>query len=370
MLIGDGVIQWIGQQSETPDLIAEEYDCQGHAVIPGLIDCHTHFIFAGTRVDEFVARSRGATYAEIMAAGGGIRNTMRATRAASHDELVDLAMPRLQRMLSRGVTTVECKTGYGLSLDDELKMLEVIRTLRTLQPVDIVATFLGAHALPPEYDGRADAYVDHVINDMLPAVEQQGVATVCDVFVERGAFSVKQARRIFEGAHKVGLRCKVHAEQLTWQGGAKLAAEIGALSASHLEYSTPDDWQNMAARDVVAELLPISEVFLGAKQRMPARAMIDAGLRVAVATDFNPGSSNCDDLWLAARLAVTCGGLTVDEALLGVTQHAAAALGLDDVGVLEVGMKADFVMLKYDNVWDAFYNWSENPVESVWIDSV
>ena len=341
-----------------PGMTGETIDCQNKVLLPGFIDCHTHLVFAGNRAHEFELRSKGASYSEIMAAGGGIRNTMQATRQASKQELIDLSLPRLARMRSRGVSTVEIKTGYGLSLESELKMLEVIAELRTLQPVELEATFLGAHAVPPEFD--ADSYVKHVIKDMLPAVKSQNIAKHCDVFVEKGAFSVSQARQIFEKAQDLGLRVRIHAEQLSHSGGAKLAAELGALSASHLEYATQEDAKAMAEAGVVAELLPIAQEFLGVTQMASGRMLADQGVKVAVATDCNPGSAMCDDLLLAARLAVTRGGLSCEEALKGITAHAALALGRKDIGVIEPGAKAHWCLLDTSNWVDLFYDWSNS----------
>lgn len=336
-----------------------DFDCQGQVVLPGFIDCHTHLVFAGSRGSEFELRSQGASYAQIMQAGGGIRNTMLATRQASKQELIDLALPRLARMLSRGVTTIEVKTGYGLSLDSELKMLEVIGELSKLQPIEISATFLGAHAFPPEFDSNREAYVEYIIQDMLPAVKQQNIAEACDVFIENGAFSVEQARRILLKAQELGLRTRVHAEQLSHFGGTLLGAELGVLSASHLEYATQKDAEALAQAGVIAELLPVAQEFLGMQELASGRMLTDAGVKVAIATDFNPGSAMCDDLLLAARLAITRGGLSCFEALLGITHYAALALGRAKLP------EDDFCVLSTKNWVDLFYDWSVNPVQTV-----
>lgn len=348
--------------AEISEKTAGDFNCHGRVLLPGFVDCHTHLVFSGSRAHEFEMRSHGATYAEIMQAGGGIRSTMKATREASKQELIDLALPRLERMLARGVTTVEVKTGYGLSLESELKMLEVIAELEKLQPVELSPTFLGAHAF---LDSNQEAYVEHIINDMLPAVKQQNIAETCDVFIENGAFSVKQARRILEKALELGLYIRVHAEQLSHSGGALLAAELKAISASHLEYATLEDARALANAAVIAELLPTAQEFLGMKQLASGRMLTDAGVRVAVATDFNPGSAMCDDLQLAARLSITRGGLTCEEALLGITRYAALALGRDNIGTLEVGAQADFCLLLTSNWIDLFYDWSKNPIEII-----
>ncbi len=360
----DNKITFIGQQFpplKKGDKGGFSLDANGATMLPGLIDCHTHLVFAGSRAEEFAMRSRGATYQEIMQNGGGIRSTMRAVRAASKQELIDLALPRLEAMLKKGVTTIEAKTGYGLSLNDELKTLEVLGALQKLQPIEILCTFLGAHAIPPEYEGQREQYVDHVVNDMLPRIAEQGIATMCDVFVERGAFTVEDGRRILQAAKQVGLLTRVHAEQLSHFGGAKLAAEIGAQGASHLEFVSPEDMKRLADASVVAEILPIAQEYLNL-QPVPGRALIGAGVDVAVATDFNPGSAMCNDIHLAARLAVTRCGLTCEEALLGVTANAAKALGRSDIGQIRVGAKADLCLLRGESVWDLLYDWSDNPV--------
>ncbi len=358
---GDKII-WVGEEIHVPYLVADTFDCLGGVVLPGLIDCHTHLVFAGSRRDEFVLRAKGATYQEIMQAGGGIINTMQATRWASRQELIELALPRLSRMLSYGVTTVEAKTGYGLSLVDELKMLEVMGALNGLQSIQICPTFLGAHAIPPEFQNRADAYVDHVIDDMIPQIKSQGIATACDVFIERGAFTADQGRRILLAARAAGLSCKVHAEQLSHCGGASVAAEVSALSASHLEYATDDDKKELARNNVIAEILPTAQEFLGLHKMVAAKSFIEAGMKVAVATDFNPGSAMCDNLHLAARLSVTRCGLSCEEALLGTTLHAAMSVGLDDIGMIQAGKKADLCILSTSSPWDLLYDWSVNPV--------
>ena len=367
LVFQDDKIAWLGKQIDLPNLYlgVPSVDCQNGVVMPGLIDCHTHVVFAGTRLGEFVMRARGATYAEIMQAGGGIRNTTQATREASVEELTHLALPRLSRMLARGVTSIEAKTGYGLSTESELKMLEVMRALELEQPIEISPTFLGAHAVPPEYEGSAKNYVDDINLHMLPQIAEQGIATACDVFVEKGAFSVEQARSIFETAKLLGLKCRVHAEQLSHSGGALLAAEVGALSASHLEFIDDNDRKALAQKGVVAELLPIAQEFLGMKQLASGRALCEAGVKVAIGTDLNPGSSMCDDLHLAARLAVTRGGLTCEEAVLGVTRHAACALGRSNVGMLRVGLQADVCVMELSHPFAWLYDWSTNPVKMV-----
>lgn len=365
--IVDGAISYAGpaRQLEGAWALAEIRDARGGAVLPGLIDCHTHLLFAGSRAEEFALRSKGASYAEIMAAGGGIRNTMNAVRAADVPTLVSICRPRLDYMLRHGVTTVEVKSGYGLSVDDELKSLEAIRQLNDESALDIYATCLAAHAIPPEFENDSDRYTDVVCAEILPEAHRRGLAHGCDVFVEQGAFTVEQGRRVLMTAKDLGLDLHIHAEQLSSFGGAKLAAELGVLSAGHLEFCGPDDIQALARAGVVAEVLTSAQVFLGMEQRIPGRALADAGVTVAVATDYNPGSANIANLHLAAGLAITMSGLTAEEALLGVTKNAARALGLRDRGVLIAGAKADICVLDTPSPFDLVYEWGQNHVAHV-----
>jgi len=337
---------------------AERVDAGGAAVVPGLVDCHTHAVFMGDRSDEFARRARGETYAQIAAAGGGIRATMRAVRAATVDALVAAARPRLRRMLARGVTTVEMKSGYGLTVEDELKLLRAARALRDEGPVHVEATLLAAHAVPPEA-ASASAWTTTIVDELLPAVAREGLASACDVFVEQGAFSVDDGRRLLTRAAALGLRPRVHAEQLSWQGGARLAAEVGALAASHLEHITTDDARRLADAGVVAEVLSLAQVFLRGQRAIPGRLLKDAGCVVAVGTDLNPGTAMSCDLPLAAGLAVTQSGLYAEEALAGITRDGARALGLSDRGVVAVGRRADLVVLRATSPLALVYEWAE-----------
>lgn len=368
VLVEDGRVRYAGPAADLPAGAgrgADVLDARGRCVLPGFVDCHTHLLFAGSRADEFALRSRGATYAEIMAAGGGIRRTMHAVRAASVDELVELCLPRLDGMLDRGVTTVEVKSGYGLSLDAEVKSLRAIRALGEQHPTTVRATCLSAHAVPPEFADRTDAYVDLIVEEILPRVAEEGLATAADVFVEQGAFSVDQGRRVLSRAKELGLAVRVHAEQLSRSGGAALAAELSAQSAGHLEFATAEDLAGLARAGVVVEVLATAQVFLGMKERVPGRAARDAGCTVAVATDYNPGSANAPDLHLAAGLAVTMAGLSAEEALVGITAGGARALGLDDAGVLREGARGDLVFLDEAEPWPLVYEWGVNHVERV-----
>jgi imidazolonepropionase len=365
-LVADAVVVSVGDRIvdcgprgtiKVPD-DADLVDAGGNAVVPGLVDCHTHAVFLGERSDEFARRARGESYIEIAAAGGGIRSTMRRVRAATVDELVAAARPRLGRMLARGVTTVEVKSGYGLSVDDELKMLHAIRSLHAEGPLTLCPTLLAAHAVPPE-EASASTWTTRIIDELLPIVAHEGLATACDVFVEQGAFSVDDGRRLLRRAAALGLHPRVHAEQLSRSGGAALAAEVGAISAGHLEHVTVDDARALARAGVVAEVLSLAQVFLRGQRAIPGRMLIDEGCVVAVGTDLNPGTAMSCDLPLGAGLAVTQSGLTAEEALAGITRNGARALGLHDRGVVAPGKRADLVVLAAPSPLSLVYEWSE-----------
>jgi imidazolonepropionase len=333
-------------------------DAGGAAVVPGLVDCHTHAIFSGERSDEFARRARGESYAQIAAAGGGIRSTMRHVRAASVEQLVAATRPRLQRMLARGVTTIEVKSVYGLSVDDELKMLRAARALHDEGPWHIEPTLLAAHAVPPE-ESSSSSWVDRIVADLLPTVARERLATSCDVFVEQGAFPVDDARRLLTAATARGLRARVHAEQLSWQGGARLAADVGALSAGHLEHVTVDDARALARAGVVCEVLALAQVFLRGQRAIPGRLLADEGCVIAIGTDLNPGTAMSCDLPLSAGLAVTQSGLFAEEALAAITRGGARALGLRDRGTIAAGQRADVVVLRATNPLSLVYEWGE-----------
>jgi imidazolonepropionase len=344
-------------------------DAHGCCALPGLVDCHTHLPFIGTRADEFARRARGESYAAIMAAGGGIRSTTTAVRDASAEELVAATTTWMQQMLTRGVTTVEMKTGYGLRLQDERKQLLAIATLADAGPIAIAPTWMGAHAVPFEFDGDPDGYINHLVT-VLPAIVELGVATSCDVFIERGAFSVEQARRLLLSARSHGLQLKVHAEQLSHTGAAKFAADIGAVAAGHLEFISEDDALALANANVVCEVLSTAQVFLRGQRAIPGRMLGDAGCKLAVASDFNPGTAMSADLLLAAGLAVTQCGLTADEALLGITAHGAAAIGCHDRGRVIAGMRADLLILTSPSPYDLVYQWGTSHTDRVIIGGV
>ncbi len=341
-------------------------DASGLAVLPGFVDPHTHAVFAGDRVEEFARRLEGADYLEILAGGGGILSTVRATRAASVARLEERARGYLDEMLRHGTTTVEIKSGYGLSTEDELKMLRVASSLGRQGPQRVVATFLGAHAVPPEYRDHPDAYVDLVVEAMIPAVAAEGLARFCDVFCERGAFSVEQSRRVLEAGLEHGLAPKIHAEQKSSLGGARLAAALGAVSADHLEHATEEDVAALAEAGTVAVLLPGAALMLMETTWAPARRLIEAGVPVALATDFNPGSCPILSMPLILGLACLRRLLTPAEAVVAATLNAAYAVGLgQEVGSLEAGKRADLAILDAPSHQHLAYWFGRNLVRTV-----
>ncbi|WP_295486574.1 imidazolonepropionase [uncultured Pseudomonas sp.] len=352
-----GLIEWIGAQADVPSVEAERVvDLGGAWVTPGLIDCHTHAVFGGNRSGEFEQRLQGVSYAEIAANGGGIASTVRATRAASEDALLASARQRVQALLRDGVTTLEIKSGYGLDLVNERKMLRVARRLGEELPVTVRATCLAAHALPPEYAGRADAYIDLVCEQMLPALASEGLIDAVDAFCEHLAFSPAQVERVFIKARELGLPVKLHAEQLSSLHGSSLAARYQALSADHLEFMTEDDAIAMAKAGSVAVLLPGAFYFLRETQLPPLDALRRHGVKIALSSDLNPGTSPVLSLRLMLNMGCTLFRMTPEEALAGVTVHAATALGLGaSHGTLEVGKVADFVAWQIDRPADLAY---------------
>lgn len=358
----DGVVRWVGPEAEVPvefrDWPAE--DARGRLVVPGLVDCHTHLAFGGWRSDEFAQRIAGRNYLEIAAAGGGIASTVVQTRAHSVPMLVDRARGHLREMEKLGVTTVEAKSGYGLSLASELALLEAYDELRRTDPVRLVATLLGAHVVPPEFRHDRAGYLSLLIDQLIPEVARRGLATFCDVFVEQSAFSVEEARCVLQAGLAAGLRPKLHADQLSSGGGAELAALVGATSADHLECISSPGIEAMRAAGVVAVSLPIATLYLN-QRPLPARALIEAGVPVAVATDFNPGSSPSYHLPLAMMLACTLQRMTPSEVLRGVTAVAARALGLGGTaGSLAPGFPADFAVIDAPDLGFWMYHFRAN----------
>ncbi len=357
-----GRIRWVGPESGLPPQIAggQVWDAGGGLVIPGLVDCHTHLAFGGWRADEFEQRILGRSYLEIAHAGGGIAATVAQTRAASTEELRARCLETLQAMARLGVTTVECKSGYGLDRDTELRILQLYRELAGTAPQRLVATYLGAHAVPPEYRDRRAAYVDLLINGMIPAIGAAGLARFCDVFLEQSAFTPDEARRILLAGRAAGLLPKLHADQLTAGGGAELAAEVQAASADHLEFATDEGLRALAAAGTVAVSLPLATLYLQ-QTPFPARRAIRAGVGVAVATDFNPGSAPSYHLPLAMLLACTLQRMTPAEALKGATFYAARALRLEgEIGSVEPGKAADLAVIDAPGINHWLYHFRPN----------
>lgn len=354
-----GHIAWVGRRADLPGQAAETVDCGGAWILPGLIDCHTHLVFGGNRAAEFEQRLAGATYEEIARAGGGIFSSVRATRSASSKELFDAALPRLRGLMAEGVTTVEIKSGYGLQLESEMKMLRVARRLGEAEPVQVVTTLLAAHAAPPDFAGGAEAYARYVAEEIIPSAV--GLADAVDAFCETIAFSPQQTGLVFAAAQAARLPVKLHADQLSDLGGAALAAAYGALSADHLEHASAAGLQAMAQAGTVAVLLPGATYFLREARHPDITAMRQAGVRMALSTDMNPGSSPARSLLLMLNLGCTLFRLTVEEALLGVTRHAAAALGLPDRGTLRPGLRADLALFQIGRPAELCYWLGGNP---------
>lgn len=366
----EGVIVAVGSTARVLDEVtaapgAAVIDASGRVVLPGFVDPHTHLVYAGSRAGEFEKRLAGATYQEIASTGGGILSTMHATRRASEEDLVALGRRRLDRMLAHGTTTAEVKSGYGLSVDDELKCLRVIHRLSARHDVDLVATFLGAHAVPPEFAGDADGYVRVVIDEMLPAVVEEDLAEFCDVFCEAGAFTPQQSREVLVAGLDAGLDAKIHADELSDLGGARLAAEVEAVSADHLLKASGEGLGAMAAAGTMAVLLPGTALFLGLPYA-EARKMIDAGVAIALGTDFNPGTSPTYSMPMAVALGCLGMRLTPAEAIVAATINAAHAIGVaEEVGSLEAGKAADVIVLDTDDYRQLAMAFGTNPVHTV-----
>ena len=364
ILIEDGRIAWVGPRAEAPSGM-HGINCQGRLVTPGLIDCHTHLVYGGNRAHEFEMRLGGITYADIAKSGGGIASTVRATRTQSEAELVASALKRLDTLLAEGITTVEIKSGYGLDERTEMKMLRVARELGKLRPVDISATYLGAHAFPPEYHDNRDGYIKLICEQVIPAIARLRLADAVDAFCEKIAFTVEETARVFTAAKAHGLPVKLHAEQLSNLGGTKMAASFNALSADHIEYLDEEGVEAIARSGTVAVLLPGAFYYLREKQAPPVTALRNAGVPIAVATDLNPGSSPIHSLLTTMNMACVLFGLRPDEALRGVTVNAAMALGLNDRGMIAPGLKADLALWDAERPGDLCYPIGYNPLTAV-----
>ena len=361
-------IKWVGAEKELPDEFVglQGKNLEGRLVTPALIDCHTHLVYGGSRATEFELRLNGASYEEIARNGGGILSTVTATRNASEDELLAQSLPRLDALLSEGVATIEIKSGYGLDIETEIKMLRVARQLGKERSVRVKTSFLGAHAIPPEFSGKADAYIDFVCEEVLPAVHYENLADAVDGFCENIAFSPNQISRVFEKAKSFGLPVKLHAEQLSNLGGATLAAKYGALSADHLEFLDQTGVEVMGESGTVAVLLPGAFYTLRETQLPPLDSLRKAEVPIAIATDCNPGSSPLTSILLCMNMSCTLFRMTPEEALCGVTIVAAQALGIgDEVGTIEVGKKAEFAVWNVDHPAELAYRAGFNPLEEM-----
>ncbi|KOR78576.1 imidazolonepropionase [Bacillus sp. FJAT-21352] len=371
-----GLIQAVGTTKELEKLYAdriheaEVFDATGHLVTPGLVDPHTHVVYGGSREREFEMRLEGATYMDIMNAGGGIHATTRMTREASEEELMEQTTRRLDSFLAHGVTTVEGKSGYGMNLETELKQLRVMKKLQEEHPIDLVPTFMGAHAVPKDYKGREDEFVDHLINDMLPIVSEEKLAEFNDVFCEKGVFTPEQSERILKAGKKYGLIPKIHADEIEPYGGAELAAKIGAISAEHLLKASEEGIQAMAKSGTIACLLPATALYLR-EDAAPGRRMVDEGVAVAISTDCNPGSSPTTSMPLVMNLACISMRLTPAEALTAATYNAACAINRQEkIGSVEVGKQADVVLWNVENYQELQYLFGVNHVKTVWKNGV
>ncbi|RME43576.1 MAG: imidazolonepropionase [Deltaproteobacteria bacterium] len=368
VVLDDARIAWVGPSRDVPPQMREEaeeiIDASGHVVMPGLIDPHTHLVFAGSRQEEFVERIRGTSYLEIARRGGGIRATVRATRAADAETLFALGWARLQDALEWGVTTCEVKSGYGLDLVTEIRLLEVIRALDEKHPIDLVATYLGAHELPDEYRSNRDAYIRFVVEEVIPQVAERKLAEFCDVFCEAGVFDVEESKRVLTAAKRAGLGLRIHADEFHPLGGVEMAARLGAVSADHLLCTSASGIAAMKEAGTVAVLLPGTSFFLG-KAYAPARRFLEAGIPVAIGSDFNPGSCMTNNLFFVMTIAATQMRMTPEEIIPAVTRNAARALHRTDIGVLSPGKRADLILLDIPDHICMIYHFGKNHVRSV-----
>lgn len=369
--VSDGKIMAVGRIQDVlknvkVDEKTDVIDAQDKIVLPGFVDCHTHPIFAATREEEFDMRVRGKSYQEIATAGGGIKSSVKALRSKSKQELIDFALPYLDRLLSYGTTTIEAKSGYGLSVEDEIRMLKAIRDLNHLHPIDLIPTFLGAHEVPPEYRDRKGEYINLIINRMIPEIAERKLAVFCDIFCEKGVFDIEESRRILTAAKAHGFKLKLHADQLSALGGSKLAAKLGAISADHLEFIDDEGILMMKDAGVIGILLPGACFGLGMREYPPARKMIDAGLPIALATDFNPGSSFTESMPMIMSLSCLMMRMTPAETVVAATINSAYAVDkANEVGSIEKGKKADLVIWNVRSYKEIPYHYGVNLVDQV-----
>lgn len=366
VLIHEDKIFWCGETKNMPaQKISKIIDAHNALVLPGLIDCHSHLIFAGSRADEFSRRMNGESYESIMAAGGGINSSVRATNSASDEELYNLAYARAIKIINQGVTTLEVKSGYGLSVEKEIRILRLIKKLNAHLDIDLHPTFLGAHVIPAAYKNKPEEYVSLVAGPMLEQIAEEKLALDCDVFCEQGAFSVEQARIILRAAQKLGLGLRAHVQQLGESGGVSLLEDLAIKSISHADFLSEQDINLIAKSKCVVEILPFANLFLRSSQKPPLKALQAAHVGLAVATDFNPGSAMCDDLILAARLALTSYNFDMISALKAITCTAAQALGRNNIGIIKPGFKADILISTSSSINEFFYDWSKSPIQAV-----
>ena len=367
VIVENGIITFVGKESELPSALPQGckvLDAGGNALLPGFVDSHTHLVFGGYREDEFQWRLAGDSYMSIMERGGGIAKTMQLTRSTSEDSLTESALAHLKAMLSMGVTTVEAKSGYGMQTETELKQLRVTRRLQEIQPVALFSTFMGAHDIPPEYKGRNMAYIEYIIEDMLPRVKEEGLAEACDIFTEKGVFNHEETIRLLTAAKKMDFALKMHADEIVPFGGAELAASLGCLSADHLLRISDKGIHDLAEGNTVATLLPLTAFSLKAEYA-PARKMIDSGCAVALASDLNPGSCFSASTPLLMALATIYMGMTIEETLTALTLNGAAALHrADRIGSIEVGKEGDFALLRMPNYKFLSYHFGMNLVDA------
>ena len=367
-VVFDEKIRWVGQERELPKEFSNEMqiDLKGAVVLPGLIDCHTHIVFAGDRSHEYAMRAEGKSYRDIADAGGGILSTVKATREATFDELFSLSRTRVLESMSRGITTLEIKSGYGLTVDDEIKILKVIKKLKEELPLTIIPTFLGAHAIPPEFKNNREKYIQILCENLIPQVAKEKLATFCDIFIEKNYFTPDEGKQILEIAVRHGLKIKIHAEQLSNFGGASLAAKMGAISADHLEHLSDTDLASLKKSGVIGVLLPGAAFFLGTAYP-PARKFIDHGLPIALSTDWNPGTCMTGNLMLISTIACSQMKMTVPEVITAITFNAAQALSLTNHGFLEQGTRADLAIFGSPSYECLPYHFSVNQISSVFI---